>query len=79
MCAFHDAYYTPENAVIYFAAFDLGTLRDLKEKMDANDEELSGIHVLGLHRAVHASSVLSAFWLQVICTSRPDFPLDTDA
>jgi hypothetical protein len=48
ICSFLDAYCTRENAMLYLEACDLGNLKELKENMDANKEELGEIHTLSL-------------------------------
>lgn len=66
ICVFHDAHYTPENAKLYLEAWDHGSLRDLKEKMDANDEELRRIHVLNCIVQLTSALFYLHFWFQVI-------------
>lgn len=61
ICVFHDAHCTPENAKLYLEAWDHGALRDLKEKIGANDEELRRMTCSQLRRAIHICTVLSPF------------------
>lgn len=46
ICAFLDAYCTPTDATLYLELYDLGTLKDRKDNMDANGQKMDEIHVL---------------------------------
>ena len=48
ICAFLDAYCTPELAILYLEPCDLGNLKDLKETTDVNNQPLGQVHMLSI-------------------------------